>query len=112
MFQENRVKPHFSPNGPFQSSDQHNGGLAVRRPQPVLAERSPANTAFELIEYWHDSTALYPGLANAALTLLFLANGSRDAEGTFFQLRYVQQLDTSRHVAHADDNPRKQNNDV
>ncbi|CAN7939393.1 unnamed protein product [Ixodes hexagonus] len=60
-----------------------------------LLEASPTNTAVKLIEYWHDSTACYPRLASAALTLLCLANGSCDVERTFSQLRYVQRLDRS-----------------
>lgn len=40
--------------------------------------RVAANTGVEVMDHGHDVTVHYPGLANAALTSLFLASGSCD----------------------------------
>lgn len=71
----NRVKPHFSPNGPPQSSDWRDRALTVRRFEPVpLLEASPQNTAPQLNEYWHDSSPLLSlyRFFNSSLPLLEL----------------------------------------
>lgn len=61
-----------------------------------LLEASSTNTASELIERWRQPTARYLRLADGALTLLCLANGSSDVQRTFSKLRYVQRPDRSR----------------
>lgn len=45
-----------------------------------LLEACPINTGVEVVDYWHDVAVHYPGLANVALRLLCLADGSCDAE--------------------------------
>lgn len=70
-----------------------------------LLEARPINAAFELVAYWHDSTARYPRLANATLTFLCLATGSCDMARTFSlptetRSTIGQALKGDRHVAH------------
>lgn len=48
MFQENRVKPNFSPNGPFQSRDLLNHALTVRRSCWKQAPQEPLSNSLSI----------------------------------------------------------------
>ncbi|KAK8767368.1 hypothetical protein V5799_005850 [Amblyomma americanum] len=95
-FQKQLLSQSFDDYRPLFNSVMDDVGSLREEFNQYLLEASPTNEGVEVMDFWNDATVRYPRLANAALSLLCLANGSCDVERTFSQLRYLQRPDRSR----------------